>query len=227
MQQKTVRVAILATIAIAIIGAILFFAHNKHKTNNADVGYITKSFPLAPTLGNKNAANSIILFEDLACPWCKKLHNGNYKILVNDYVKTSKAKTKIVIVELHDFTHQAIITSYCLAQQNKDYFQKYTDYIYNKVDVGDFETNPPPFFQHPTQVLTNGQLTLKGLDMKKLNQCIAKPNMQKMGTSYFGIFRNLVNIYQWNNGQVATPVLIVNGVLVNPLDYEKIKQQMK
>jgi protein-disulfide isomerase len=230
MQQKTVRVTILATLAIVIIGGIIFFARSKNNSKQADMAYINSVFPLAPTYGKKDAPNSIVLFEDLACPWCEELHNGNYKKLYNDYVKTGKAKVRIVAVQIND-KQKATTAAYCLAQQKPEYFQQYTDYIYNKVLYTNFEKHPTEalvdFFMHPTEVLSNGKLTLKGLDLKKLNQCIQKPNMQKIGSSYTTIFDNFVRMYQWNNGSLGTPMLIVNGQLVNWADYEKIKQLIK
>ena len=226
MQQKVIKISIIIIAAALLITAAILLFSKKSTPIAADTDLIYDSFPLAPTEGNANAKNSILIMEDLNCPFCQDFHKTNYAKLVNDYVKPGKAKIKVVIVKLHPKTPKAITLAYCLAKQNPDYYQSFTHYIYTTFEA----ENPTPahlaFFANPLSAITSNQLTLKGLDQKKLTACIAQDNMKAVADAYTKKATNLAKMYQWTESGLSTPLLIINGKPYNWNNYNLIKQAL-
>jgi protein-disulfide isomerase len=237
MQQKTIKTIILSTIAVAAIATILLFIFSPNKPTKADPN-IADLFSYSPTIGNKDAKNSIILFEDLDCPHCQEFHNGIYQKLMRDYINTKKAKIKLVVVPVVT-KNPPVTVAYCLAEQSPQFFQKYIDFVYTDIDSlqsskKDFYTNPMQIFtttNNQTQKALDKQttipkLSLPGLNLSKLQSCIQKPYMQKIGTTYASHLNSLTRANKW--GKVAgTPTLIINGQHIRDFtDYKNIQSHL-
>lgn len=71
--------------------------------------------------GDKNAKITIYEFSDFQCPYCEKFYSEAYSQIVNEYVKTGKAKIvfKDFPLSIHPFAQKASEAGRCAQEQNK------------------------------------------------------------------------------------------------------------
>jgi protein-disulfide isomerase len=156
-----------------------------------------------PLRGTPEAKVTIVNFDDLECPYCAKMHEqlfpatlDRYKGLVKFYYKDYP------LVEIHPWAMHASINSACLADQNAEAYWKYVDYIHSHGDVVTGTSHDVHEATKTLDKLAHDEGQRSGLDLTKLDACIAKQDetlvraSMKQGDSL---------------GVNGTPTLFING----------------
>lgn len=89
-----------------------------------------------PLLGNKNAKVTIVEFSDFQCPFCKSYFDQTHQQIIDQYVKTGKAKfayRHFPLVSIHPNAQKAAEAAECANEQGK--FWEYHDLLFNEQDT--------------------------------------------------------------------------------------------
>lgn len=83
-----------------------------------------------PVMGNQNAPVTIVEFADFQCPFCEKFFTDTEGQIINNYVKTGKAKFAFRNYSFLGADSNTLAEgAYCAQEQNK--FWQYHDFIYS------------------------------------------------------------------------------------------------
>lgn len=153
-----------------------------------------------PILGNQSAKVTIVIFDDLQCPFCARLsqdvipqtmerYNGRIRVVYKDHP----------LSEIHSWAAHAAVDADCLARQDPSSYWKYTDYVHAhyrefKVDPKELGTsfkkldnlallNSKPDTVHSTEL----QSCVKEQDQSQIKQSIEEAdrlNIQSTPTIY-------------------------------------------
>jgi len=156
-----------------------------------------------PIRGTADAKVTIVNFDDLECPYCARMHEqlfpatfDRYKGLVKFYYKDYP------LVEIHPWAMHAAVNSGCLADQNADAYWKFVDYVHSH---GDSITGPSHDVHEAAKTLdklAHDEGQRSGLDVTKLDACIAKQDETSVRAS----------MKQGDGlGVNGTPTLFING----------------
>jgi len=148
----------------------------------------------APTLGNPNAAVTLVEYSDFECPVCRNLHDALRGMLSNYGDKVRVVFKDFPIEQLHPWARTAAIAGHCAYQQEPKAFWKMYDFIYDNQEI----ISPANAW---TKMLDYaGQ---SGLDADTFKTCMASPEA--------GAAVNASHA----NGQLldvnSTPTVFVNG----------------
>jgi protein-disulfide isomerase len=156
-----------------------------------------------PLRGTPEAKVTIVNFDDLECPYCAKMHEqlfpatlDRYKGLVKFYYKDYP------LVEIHPWAMHASINSACLADQNAEAYWKFVDYVHSHGEVVTGTNHDVHEATKTLDKLAHDEGQRSGLDLTKLDACIAKQDealvraSMKQGDSL---------------GVNGTPTLFING----------------
>jgi protein-disulfide isomerase len=156
-----------------------------------------------PIRGTPDAKVTIVNFDDLECPYCARMHEqlfpatfDRYKGLVKFYYKDYP------LVEIHPWAMHAAVNSACIADQNADAYWKFVDYVHSH---GDSITGPNHDAHEAAKTLdklAHDEGQRSGLDLTKLDACIAKQDEASVRAS----------MKQGDSlGVNGTPTLFING----------------
>jgi protein-disulfide isomerase len=156
-----------------------------------------------PLRGTPDAKVTIVNFDDLECPYCARMHEqlfpatlDRYKGLVKFYYKDYP------LVEIHPWAMHAAINSACIADQNAEAYWKYVDYVHSHGDAVTGTNHDVHEAARTLDKLAHDEGQRSGLDLAKLDACIAKQDdapvraSMKQGDSL---------------GVNGTPTLFING----------------
>ena len=157
-----------------------------------------------PFIGDKNAPVTIVSFEDLQCPFCKRAFDQTFPQLKKDYIDTGKVKYvyRDFPLSFHPEAQPAAEASECADEQGE--FWDYHDLIFNnQATLG-----------RDLYINLAGQLNL---DVNKFTQCIDNGEMREevqADTSYGSQI-----------GVSGTPTFFINGIkLVGAQPYAAFQQ---
>ncbi|MGC2401185.1 MAG: thioredoxin domain-containing protein [Acidobacteriaceae bacterium] len=156
-----------------------------------------------PVRGAKDAKVTIVNFDDLQCPYCARMHQqlfpstlDHYKGLIRFYYKD------FPLVEIHPWAMHAAVNANCLADQSPDAYWKFVDYVHTHSDEirgTDHDAQQP---QKTLDKLTHEEGQRSGLDLAKLDACVAKQDEAAVRAS----------MKQGDGlGVNGTPTLFING----------------
>ena len=156
-----------------------------------------------PLRGTPEAKVTIVNFDDLECPYCARMHEqlfpatlDRYKGLVKFYYKDYP------LVEIHPWAMHAAVNSACLADQNAEAYWKFVDYVHSHGDAVTGTTHDVHESGKTLDKLAHDEGQRSGLDLAKLDACIAKQDDASVRAS----------MKQGDSlGVNGTPTLFING----------------
>jgi len=171
----------------------------------------TAAFTVGKRLGDPNAKVTILIFDDLACPYCARLYAELFPDMLNRY----KSNVKIVYKEYplrqaHPWALHAAINADCLAQQNTDAYWSYVGNIH--LEHAAF-SNDKQHLSGSLQQLDNIAMQEAGVDPEGLRRCINRQDDSSIRAS----------IAEGDKiGVESAPTVFVNGeriVGARPIDW--------
>ena len=164
--------------------------------------------------GPANAPVTIVVFNDLECPFCAKMHSQMFPALTERY----KDQVRIVyrdfpLLEIHPWAMRAAIDSSCLAAQNGAGYWKLVDYIHLHAAAVGGEGKSLEKANAELDSLTMEEGKRQNVDIAALTACIAKQD----DTAVKATIREGETL-----GIDATPTLFINGEKLDgaqPIEY--------
>lgn len=161
----------------------------------------------SPTSGKDSAPVTIVEYYDYQCGACGSAHRGVVQFLIEDFVKTGKAKLEYKnMAFLGPASRAAANASLCAHEQEK--FTEYHDILFKnqaKGEKSDFSAKRLKQFGKEI-----------GLDAAKFNSCVS-------GNKYHGQISTELNDAK-AKGVTATPTFIINGEKVVGASYLSVKR---
>jgi protein-disulfide isomerase len=161
----------------------------------------------APSLGDANAAVTLVEYSDFECPVCRNLHDALRGMLPNYAGKVRLVFKDFPIEQLHPWARTAAIAGRCAYQQDAPVFWKMYDLIYDNQEIISAANAWTKMMDYASQ---------SGLDAEALKACMASP---EAGAA--------VNTSR-ANGQLldvsSTPTVFVNGRRIVGADAHLLEQ---
>jgi protein-disulfide isomerase len=156
-----------------------------------------------PLRGPLDAKVTIVNFDDLECPYCARMHQqlfpgtlDHYKGLIKFYYKDYP------LVEIHPWAMHAAVNANCLADQNPEAYWKFVDYVHSHGDEVTGTAHDAQQAQKTLDKLAHDEGQRSGLDLSKLDACVAKQDDKAVRAS----------MKQGDGlGVSGTPTLFING----------------
>ena len=148
----------------------------------------------APSLGNPNAAVTLVEYSDFECPVCRNLHDALRGMLPNYAGKVRVVFKDFPIEQLHPWARTAAIAGRCAYQQDPKAFWKMYDFLYDNQEIISAANAWTKMMDYASQ---------SGLDADSFKTCMASP---EAGAA--------VNASRANGQQLdvnSTPTVFVNG----------------
>lgn len=191
--QQTLWVIIgLAAVAVIVLIAVGTLSRSAQKPETATVA--GEGLARGKVLGEADAPVEVVDFSDFQCPHCRTFAVGAARQLVEEYVKTGKARLvykHFIVIPNSELPASA---SECAREQGR--FWQYHDYLFQRQ-----ETDRP----FTTDKLKRYAAAL-GLDTKAFNRCLDEGRYMDV------VFREMNEGRQL--GVRGTPTIFVNGQLI-------------
>lgn len=134
-----------------------------------------------PVRGNPDAKVSVVVFDDFACQYCAAMHKKLFTTLLTEYGDRVRFIYKDYPLEqIHPWAVRAAVNANCLGEQNPLAYWDYADYVHanqqkiNRNEKGERRQLPDSFTQLDESA--RGSARKLGLDVNRVNACIAKQN---------------------------------------------------
>jgi protein-disulfide isomerase len=164
----------------------------------------------APSLGDANAAVTLVEYSDFECPVCRSLHDVLRGVLPNYAGKVRLVFKDFPLEQLHPWARTAAIAGRCAYQQDPQAFWKMYDFIYDNQEIISAANAWTKMMDYAGQ---------SGLDADGFKACMAGP---EAGAA--------VNASR-ANGQLldvnSTPTVFVNGRRLVGADPHLLEQYIK
>lgn len=201
--------AVIFTILLIILGGIAFYFFKPSTPLPKAVAIDTTN---QPTEGNENAKIHIVAFEDLKCGNCMRFNTTVLPLVKKEWIDTGKAKYTMINLGFVPGSLPAANAARCVYAQNPAAFFQFVDYLYE---------NQPPESQDWATIPTLMQMAsnIHGINKAQLSECLVQ-------SPYISLINNNMKIAEKIMGPagVSTPAVYVNGVFVQPVSYERIKE---
>ncbi len=148
----------------------------------------------APSLGDPNAAVTLVEYSDFECPVCRSLHDVLRGLLPNYASKLRVVFKDFPLEQLHPWARTAAIAGRCAYQQDPKAFWKMYDFIYDNQEIISAANAWTKMMDYAGQ---------SGLDTEAFKSCMASPEAGEA-----------VNASRANGQQLevtSTPTVFVNG----------------
>jgi len=214
-EVKPPRVLLCVTFAIlfALASSTYYFAKSKLPPS---IAIETRG---QPTLGYAKARVHVVVFEEPKCSHCRELNTEVYPILKKEFIDTNKIQYTIIPVSFMPGSMPAAVAALCIYYQdmlypNDELFFRFFDYMYeHQPEAGDWAT---------TQSLsTFAKATSPAIKIDQFQQCI------DMETYRIQIEKNTAYAKNIMGGTVATPTIFVNGIMVQDMSVDGIRNLIK
>lgn len=212
MSQRTIRNAMIAIAVVAVIVILcVIYIPQKDKASTTLPHAVTINTKNQPMMGSPNAKLRIVAFEDLKCSNCMRYNTTVFPEVYNHYIKTGIANYTMITLAFIPGSMPAANAARCIYAQNKTAYWDFVKYVYN---------NQPPEEENwatiPNLMLMASHL--KGINNDKLAQCLVK-------SPYTDLIENNLKLLQSiMKPPVGTPTVYINGVRVDPLTWDNVKQ---
>ncbi len=201
------------TAAVLILITLVLFHHHKSQTSNA----VDLEVSSHPTIGNPDAAIHIVVFEEPRCIDCMYYNNDIYPLIFKEYIETNQVKyTNIPVSFLRNSLNigTALLCAYHEnpREPNDEAYFAFLDYIYQDGRV-----------VHNDNLTINDIVHLASqaspsINSKKLKKCIESKNYHQ------DILNNTAYATEVMKGNLGTPAIYVNGVLLENITYANLKK---
>jgi protein-disulfide isomerase len=137
-----------------------------------------------PVRGNPAARVTIINFDDLACPFCARMHTTLFPATMDRY----KDKIRVIykdnpLVNLHPWAMHAAVDANCIGAQSNDAYWAFVDYIHSHgEEVNGEDRNLAKSFDALNRIARQQGMMAK-LDGGKLDACIAAQDESQIKAS--------------------------------------------
>jgi protein-disulfide isomerase len=208
MSNKNLRTLILSAFVIIAIIITLIILHKPALKLPKTVKIDTQSQPF---IGNKNANNNVVVFEDMKCVNCMRYNTTLFPKIKKAFIDNGKVKYTIITLAFLPGSSLIANAALCVKQQNPEHFFPYVEYIYHH--QGDESQNwgtVPRLLEYAKKV--------NGIDIKNLSSCLVKAPFDEQINSNMKVARDVMG------AQVMTPRVYINGVLVEPLTFNHFEQ---
>jgi protein-disulfide isomerase len=161
----------------------------------------------APSLGDSNAAVTLVEYSDFECPVCRNLHDALRGLLPKYAGKVRVVFKDFPIEQLHPWARTAAIAGRCAYQQDPKAFWKMYDFIYDNQEIISAANAWTKMLDYAGQ---------SGLDAEAFKSCMASP---EAGAA--------VNASRANGQQLdvnSTPTVFVNGRRIVGADAHLLEQ---
>jgi protein-disulfide isomerase len=128
-----------------------------------------------PVRGNPDAKVTVINFDDLACPYCARMHTSLFPTTMDRY----KDKVRFIykddpLTELHPWAMHAAVDANCLADLSHPIYWNFVDYVHaHGQEVNGQDRNLTKSFATLDRIARE-EAALAKLDSAKLDACLAK-----------------------------------------------------
>lgn len=200
-------------VALLVIGIITngFGLLNKNPVINNTTINLTLEIGNSPVLGNLNAPITIYEFSDFSCPYCAAADGENQEIIsslksrypnweapiplvIENYVKTGKAKLVFKYAQGHGAGLAALAVSYGLKEQSDELFWKFHTLAFaNQADTGNIDK-------------MKSLASSLGADMTKLDAYLSSGKYEQRKKEDLAMAKE-------NNVQ-GTPIFFINGQVI-------------
>jgi protein-disulfide isomerase len=152
--------------------------------------------------GSTNAPVEIVVFDDLECPYCAKMHAQLFPALLDRYGKDVRIVYKDFPLSQHPWAMRAAIDSSCLGEQSSAGYWNMVDYIHaHAADFGGADHNVQKAHDALDQLALD-EAKKDNVKTDALEACIKKQDTTAVKAS----------MEQGTTlGVEATPVLFING----------------
>ncbi|MHA7852451.1 DsbA family protein [Roseovarius sp.] len=181
----------------------LTFAANAQEASEIDTSSITEM-----SIGNPDAAVTVIEYASFTCPHCADFHGGQFKQLKADYIDTGKINFIYRDVFFDRFGLWASMLARCDGQ---DRFFGLTAMLYEKQKDWVGQGDPVGIANELRRI---GKVA--GLEEDRIEECLADQDKAK----------TLVAWYQKNaeaDDVTSTPTLVINGQKYSNMAYAELK----
>ncbi len=137
-----------------------------------------------PVRGNPAAKVTIVSYDDLACPYCARMHSTLFPTTMDHY----KDKIRVIykdnpLNELHPWAMHAAIDANCLAAQNGEVYWAFVDYVHGHgQEINGEDRSLPKSFDALNRIARQHAMLAK-LDLGKLDACIAAQDESQVRAS--------------------------------------------
>jgi len=165
-----------------------------------------------PSIGQEEAAITIIDFSDYQCPFCAKFYSEILPQLKTDYIQTGKVKYvfRDFPLNVHPKAQYAHYAAECAKEQNK-YWEMHDMLFEKQAEWSEAENLVETFTLYAGEIKLNTTNFNSCMTSEKYREEIAKD--KEDGISY---------------GVKGTPTIIINGKLIRGVsNYEQLKQLLE
>ncbi len=156
--------------------------------------------------GAESAPVRIVVFDDLECPFCARMHAQLFPALLNRYGDKVRVAYKDFPLSQHPWAIHAAIDADCLGNQNAPAYWSYVDYLHaHAAEIGGQEKSLTAAKIQLDKLATNTGTTAK-LDKTKLQACIAAQDETPVNAGLREGEQLSVN---------GVPALFINGESIN------------
>jgi protein-disulfide isomerase len=126
-----------------------------------------------PVRGKQDAKVTIVVFDDLACPFCARFH-GELSLLSKVYKNVVKVVYKpYPLVEIHPWSLHAAVDAGCLGVLDAKAYWNDVNYVHEHLDGVNGKGNLKRSLNELDDIARK-QAALRGLDMTNLDTCLKK-----------------------------------------------------
>jgi protein-disulfide isomerase len=181
-------------------------AHTPHSaatasaaTPTAQTDSITRLADLGRVQGNPSAKVWVVEISDLQCPYCKEWHDETYSQLINEYVKTGKARFAYINfpLSMHQNAMPAARAAMCASVQGK--FWQMQDALFGTQEKWETLKDPSDYFVDLA--------TKNGVNVPDWKSCLSSKSIQ----SLIDADRDRAK----RAGVISTPSFLVGGRLIS------------
>jgi len=131
--------------------------------------------------GDEAAPVKIVVYDDLECPFCARMHAQMFPAILNRYGKNVRVVYKdFPLTQIHPWAIHAAVDADCLAEQSQTAYWNFVDYSHDHLnsigvdpeakDKDNNKTLPAAVKQLDKATLDEG--AKQKLDMKRLSACV-------------------------------------------------------
>lgn len=163
--------------------------------------------------GTAAAPVMVVVFDDLECPFCAKMHAQLFPALLNRYKDQVRVVYRDFPLDQHPWAMHAAIDTNCAAEQSTEAYWNLVDYIH--LHAGDMGGDQKSIAKanETLDKLTRDEGTKDKLNMTTLNACVAKQDETAIRASIKA---------GEALGVDSTPALFINGERLEgavPIEY--------
>lgn len=199
--KKVVLISIIVTVALFVVGAIIFKNKSAENKSLASKEFLTKDYSYVK--GNIDAKVEIVEFLDPACGTC-----AQFFFYVNDIMKKHDGKIKLVIRYAPFHQNSKYAVKILEASREQDLYLETLEFL--------FKTQNQWIDGHVVNVrkLWSMLSNIEGLDMKKLSSSVQNPMLDSL------IEQDMKDVEAL--GISKTPTYYVNGEELKPFGYDNL-----